>query len=60
MRVIVKNSHLNFTDPNIDNYELNEINDLMANLERFINDEAMSDIDPLIKIAIIHHQFESI
>ena len=30
MRVIVKNSHLNFTDPNIDNYELNEINDLIA------------------------------
>jgi predicted transcriptional regulator len=40
--------------------DANEINDLMANLERFINDEAMSDIDPLIKIAIIHHQFESI
>ena len=40
--------------------EANEINDLMANLERFINDETISDIDPLIKIAIIHHQFESI
>ena len=33
---------------------------LMENLEKFINDEAMADIDPLIKMAIIHHQFESI
>ena len=38
----------------------NEIIRLMDNLERFINDKAMSDIDPLIKTAIIHHQFESI
>ena len=30
MKVIVKKSHLNFTNPNIDNYELNEINDLIA------------------------------
>lgn len=34
--------------------------DLMDNLERFINDDSLSDIDPLIKLAIIHHQFESI
>ncbi len=33
---------------------------LMSNLEQFINDDAMADIDPLIKMAIIHHQFESI
>jgi Fic family protein len=33
---------------------------LMNNLEKFINDDAMSDIDPLVKMAIIHHQFESI
>ncbi len=33
---------------------------LMSNLEKFINDEALSEIDPLIKMAIIHHQFESI
>ncbi len=32
----------------------------MENLERFINDESISDLDPLIKMAIIHHQFESI
>lgn len=33
---------------------------LMDNLERFINDERLSDLDPLIKLCIIHHQFESI
>lgn len=32
----------------------------MTNLEQFINDEQMSQLDPLIKMAIIHHQFESI
>jgi len=32
----------------------------MANLERFINDDALSGLDPLIKMAVIHHQFESI
>ena len=32
----------------------------MENLEQFINDDKLSDIDPLIKMAIIHHQFESI
>lgn len=30
MKIIVKSSHLNFTNPNIDNYELNEINDLIS------------------------------
>jgi len=33
---------------------------LMANLERYINDSEMQDCDPLIKMAIIHFQFESI
>lgn len=37
-----------------------EIEEHMANLEAFINNNAMSDYDPLIKMAIIHHQFESI
>ena len=37
-----------------------EIKDLMSNLELFINDETISDLDPLVKTAIIHHQFESI
>lgn len=32
----------------------------MSNLERYINDPEIHDIDPLIKMAIIHHQFESI
>jgi len=32
----------------------------MTNLEQFINDDAMSDFDPLVKMAIIHYQFESI
>ncbi len=32
----------------------------LSNLEIFINDPYISDLDPLIKMAIIHHQFESI
>ncbi len=32
----------------------------MDNLEKFINTSDLSDTDPLIKMAIIHHQFESI
>ncbi len=37
-----------------------EIVRLMDNLERFINDDAFCDADPLVKMAVIHHQFESI
>ncbi|MCM1067510.1 MAG: Fic family protein [Muribaculaceae bacterium] len=33
---------------------------LMDNLEVFINDGTACELDPLIKLAIIHHQFESI
>ncbi|MGQ0503237.1 MAG: Fic family protein [Panacagrimonas sp.] len=33
---------------------------LMSDLERFINDAALLDADPLVKMALIHHQFESI
>ena len=33
---------------------------LMGDLERFINDDALFDADPLLKMALIHHQFESI
>ncbi|MBN4053386.1 Fic family protein [Haliea sp. AH-315-K21] len=36
------------------------IQDLMTNLVEYINDDGLSDLDPLIKMAIIHHQFESI
>lgn len=32
----------------------------MSDLERFVNDDRLSDLDPVIKMAIIHHQFESI
>lgn len=39
---------------------IEEINDLMWNLEQYINNDDLEDIDPLIKMAIIHHQFESI
>jgi Fic family protein len=37
-----------------------EVVALMSNLEQFINDNALSNWDPLVKMAIIHHQFESI
>lgn len=37
-----------------------EINRLMGNLECFINDNALCNWDPLVKMAVIHHQFESI
>ncbi|MBI4997367.1 MAG: Fic family protein [Rhodocyclales bacterium] len=37
-----------------------EVEALMADLERFINDDALFDADPLVKMALIHHQFESI
>lgn len=40
--------------------DANEIAEYMKNLERFINDDSMCDFDPLVKMAIIHHQFESI
>lgn len=32
----------------------------MRALERFINDDEASSLDPLVKMALIHHQFESI
>jgi len=37
-----------------------DIQRFMDNLVVYINDDAIEDIDPLIKLAIIHHQFESI
>ncbi len=36
------------------------INQLMTNLEKYINDPDMSDLDVLVKMAIIHFQFENI
>ena len=38
----------------------NDIAAHMSALERFINDDTASVLDPLVKMAIIHHQFESI
>ena len=37
-----------------------DIERLMANLEKFINTRDKNELDPLVKMAIIHYQFESI
>lgn len=37
-----------------------EVVAMMGSLEQFINNDALFDADPLIKMALIHHQFESI
>ncbi len=37
-----------------------EIQLLLTDLERFINDDTVCAVDPLITMAIAHHQFESI
>jgi Fic family protein len=39
---------------------VDEIQIHMTALERFINDDEASALDPLVKMALIHHQFESI
>lgn len=38
----------------------NQVKEFMGLLEQFINNDDACDLDPLIKMAIIHHQFESI
>ena len=40
--------------------DAHEIVRYMEELERFINDGSKCSLDPLIKMAVIHHQFESI
>jgi Fic family protein len=40
--------------------EYDIIMELMSNLEKFINKNEISDLDPIVKMAIIHFQFESI
>jgi Fic family protein len=40
--------------------EYDTILDLMKNLESYINDDSMSEFDKLVKMTIIHYQFESI
>ncbi len=37
-----------------------EVLEKMNELTRFANDDPLSGLDPLVKMAIIHHQFESI
>ncbi len=37
-----------------------EIVPLMANLEIFMNDGSTANLDPLVRMAVIHHQFETI
>lgn len=55
---VLKNSsgEIVYTPPQ--NYD--NIVDLMSNLEKYINDSDLHDIDPLLKMPIIHYQFESI
>ncbi|EAL8076158.1 Fic family protein [Campylobacter jejuni] len=38
----------------------NDIQELMRNLEQYINDDTLDELDFLVKMAIIHYQFESI
>lgn len=38
----------------------NEIERYMTNLEHFMNESSFCGLDPLVKLPIIHHQFESI
>ncbi|MBN4077637.1 Fic family protein [bacterium AH-315-C20] len=38
----------------------NEIRKLMENLEQYINDSTLTDYDPIVQMAIVHFQFESI
>src|SRR5690606_18471823 len=33
---------------------------LMTNLEKYINDNSLEDVHPLVKMAVIHFQFETI
>lgn len=37
-----------------------EVETLMANLVEYINDDSLSECDPLVKMALIHFQFETI
>ena len=37
-----------------------EIEEYLSNLEKYINMPELEDIDPILKMAVIHFQFESI
>ena len=51
-----QNENIIYTPPQ----EKDRILDLMKNLEQFINDDHFSDIDALVKMAVLHYQFETI
>ncbi len=51
-----KTNEIIYTPPQ--NYD--EIIQLLSNLERYMNDETIQSIDSLIKMPIIHYQFETI
>ncbi len=51
-----QNSQVVYTPPQTGQH----IIDLMRDLESFINNDELSDYDDLVKMALIHHQFESI
>ena len=56
---VIKNSatgEIVFTPPQ----NPDEIQLLLTDLERFVNDDSECAVDPLIAMAIVHHQFESI
>lgn len=56
---VIKNSatgEIVFTPPQ----NPDEIQLLLTDLERFVNDDTECVVDPLIAMAIVHHQFESI
>ncbi len=38
----------------------NDVLRYMGNLETFINNRELTNLDPLVRLAVIHHQFESI
>jgi Fic family protein len=40
--------------------DANEVKRLLGELEKFWHDDPHFDVDPLIRMALIHHQFESI
>lgn len=37
-----------------------DIQELMVNLEQYINNDSLDELDVLVKMAVIHYQFESI
>ncbi len=40
--------------------DAHEIEDLMEDVQKFINDPVARDVDPLLRMALLHHRFESI